>query len=136
MLAEIKRRARDRMRGDPGKRFQDHYRRHAREKPGHPGAERFLNYGLAAVSLVIGAVLVVFPGPAIPFFILAGILLASESLTAARVMDWLELRFRAVWKWGKRRWDRLPHRTRVALKLLAPCCSIAAAIFTWRLLHR
>src|SRR3954468_10341806 len=78
MLSEIKRRAVDRMRGDPGRRFQDQYRRHARQKSAHKGgAERILNYALAAVAFVIGGVLVVFPGPAVPFFILGGILLAS-----------------------------------------------------------
>lgn len=132
MLAQIKRRARDRMRGRPGHRFQDHYRRATREKQSAAGGRRVMNIVLACLALVVGGALVVFPGPAIPFFLIGGALLASESLVIAKLMDWLELKFRAAWKWGKKRWDRLPHGARVTLKVLMPCFSLTCAFLTWR----
>ncbi len=136
MLAHLKRRARERMRGRAGHRFQDHYWRAKEEKKSPAAGARVINVVLAALALVIAIALVIFPGPAIPFFILAGILLASESLLVARLMDRLEVKFRAVWKWGKKRWDRLPHGARVTLKFLAPCLSLTCAFLSWRLFHR
>jgi hypothetical protein len=135
MLARLKRRARDKMRGRAGQRFQDHYWRAKREKQTPAAGKRIVNLVLAVVALIIAVLLVVFPGPAIPFFLIAGVLLASESLLVARLMDWLELRFRATWKWGKKRWDRLPHGARVTLKVLAPCLSLTCAFLTWRFLR-
>jgi hypothetical protein len=135
MLAQIKRRAQEKLRGRPGARFQDHYRRAKRDRAAHSG-RRLVNIMLAVISLAIAVVLVIFPGPAVPFFLLAGVLLAAESLLIARLMDWLEIKLRAAWKWGKRRWDRLPHSVRVTMKLLAPCVSVACAYFTWTLFHR
>jgi hypothetical protein len=135
MLAQIKRRAREQMRGRPGHRFQDRYRMAKQGKKKSATAQRLANLAIALVALAIAAVLVVFPGPAIPFFLIAGVLLAAESLWIARLMDWLEVKFRAGWKWGKKRWDRLPHPARIALKILAPCVSITCAILTWRFLR-
>ncbi len=123
------------MHGRPGHRFQDHYHRATQERQSAAAGRRVVNVVLAGFSLVLAFVLVIFPGPAIPFFFLAGVLLASESLAVARLMDWLELKFRAAWRWGKRRWDRLPHAARVTMKLLAPCASLAGVYFTWHLLR-
>jgi hypothetical protein len=135
MLAKFKRRAQEKLRGRPGARFQEHYRRTRRDRAAHSG-RRLVNLILALISLVIAILLVIFPGPAIPFFTLAGVLLAAESLVIARWMDQLEVKLRALWKWGKRRWDRLPHAVRVTMKLAAPCVSVACAYFTWKFFHR
>jgi hypothetical protein len=136
MFAQLKRRLRHRLRGRPGRRFQDHYYRSAETKQTQGRARRLLNLVLAVVALAIAVVLMVFPGPAVPFFVIAGILLAAESLLIARLMDWLEVKARAASAWLKRRWDRLPHRAQVTLKCVMPCVSICGAYFSWRLFHR
>jgi hypothetical protein len=134
MLAQIRRRAREHLHGRPGHRFQDRYHM-AKQGKREAAPQRIANLAMALVALAIAAVLVVFPGPAIPFFLIAGVLLAAESLWIAKLMDWLEVKFRAAWKWGKKRWDRLPHPARVTLKILAPCVSITCAILTWHFLR-
>jgi len=42
-------------------------------------------------------------------------------------MDWLEVKLRAAFAWGRKRWDRLPKRARITLKILAPCLSLTFA---------
>jgi hypothetical protein len=90
-------------------------------------------YSVAAVCVVIGLTLSVFPGPAFPFFILAGGLLATESRGIAKFMDWAEVRVRAVFAWGIRQWRRLPRVARVALVVLVVVGSagIAFVVFRW-----
>jgi hypothetical protein len=50
--------------------------------------------------------LVFIPGPAILFFLIAGALLAVQSLGVARALDWSELRGRAAVKAMRRRLGR------------------------------
>jgi hypothetical protein len=54
----------------------------------------------------VGVVLVFIPGPAILFFLIAGALLAVQSLGVARALDWSELRGRAAVKAMRRRLGR------------------------------
>jgi hypothetical protein len=121
-------------RGRPGQRFQERYR-HAHRKDNRCGAGQRIVMAMAAVvCLAIGAVLAVFPGPAIPFFFLSGALLASESRLIARLMDWIEVKARAVAAWAKRRWRRLPGPARVILIMVGVCCSAGATYLGYRLL--
>jgi uncharacterized membrane protein YbaN (DUF454 family) len=64
---------------------------------------------MALLFVLVGLFFAVFPGPAFPFFILAGALLATQSKTVARWMDALELRARNTLAWLKRRWRRRRH---------------------------
>lgn len=93
-------------RGRPGHRFQDRYAAAHRAGPRSGMWQRILTFVIAALLLAIAAVLSVIPGPAFPFFILAGALLATQSKTIARWMDALEVRTRKVFAWVKRRWHR------------------------------
>ena len=136
MLASMKRLVREKLRGRPGHRFQEHYQRSKKEKASRSRWGRLLNLILAIAALAVALFLSVFPGPAIPFYFLAGMLLASESLLVARFMDWLEVRLRAVWKWGRQRWRHLSTPGRAAVVLLGACCSAAGMLLCWRLIHR
>ena len=89
---------------------------------------------IAVVFLAIGIVLSVIPGPALPFFFLAGGLLASELRFVARFMDWSEVRIRKFAAWMKRHWRRLPVAGRIALFLFAACCSAATAYFGYQII--
>lgn len=124
-------------RGRPGRRFQERYERtHCRGA----GAPKTCGWGTrilmilgAVVCLAIAVVLSVIPGPAIPFFFIAGGLLATESRLVARGMDWAEVKFRALAAWGKRRWGRLPRAARLALVVLGCACSAGLAYGSYRL---
>ncbi|PTY06239.1 hypothetical protein DB347_12390 [Opitutaceae bacterium EW11] len=102
MFRSIKRSWAELKQSEPGRRFQDRYRR-GKTSRAQSGWRRVLRLGLAIVCLGIGVVLVFIPGPAFVFFIVAGGLLASESLRVARFMDWCETKIRTLWA-------RLRHR--------------------------
>lgn len=87
---------------------------------------------VALICLTIGAVFAVFPGPAIPFFFIAGALLASESRVIARFMDWCEVRVRTILAWAKRRWRNWPMAGRVAVIVAGTLFSAGAAYFSYR----
>ena len=94
---------------------------------------RIVMFSVALVALAIGVVLAVIPGPAIPFFLIAGGMLATESRTIARVMDWSEVRLRRILAWAKRRWRHLPMFGRVVVVALFACSSATMAYFSYRL---
>ncbi len=122
-------------RGKPGHRFQSRYERARRSEHKAGAVQRIAMLVGGIVCLVIGALLVVFPGPALPFFFLAGGLMATESRMIARFMDWSELRLRKVASWGKRHWRRLPAAARVILAILGFCCSGATAYLSYRMMR-
>ena len=121
--------------GKPGHRFQARYERARRHEHQAGAGQRIFFLGVGLVSLVIGLLLVVFPGPAIPFLFLAGASLASESRHIAKVMDWAEVRVRKTAAWLREKWRPLPAPVRVALIMIGACCSAASAYFTFRLMH-
>ena len=82
----------------PGERFKFRYREEQRSRLGTSSWKRALSLILVPLSLGIGVVLIFVPGPAILFFLLAGVLLASHVLWVARALDWAELRLRSAAK--------------------------------------
>ena len=121
--------------GRPGHRFVERYER-AREAEQDNGAgKRVLMIAGGCVALAIGLVLMVFPGPAVPFFFLAGALLATESRTIARGMDWAEVRGRRIADWVEQRWERLPWPVQIALLILGGTASLAALVLGYRWLQ-
>jgi hypothetical protein len=74
---------------------------------------------VAVAALVIGVVLVLMPGPAVLFFLIAGMLLAAESCTVARLLDWGEVRGRRAGRWIQVRWRRLPKAGKAAVIAIA-----------------
>lgn len=132
MTVQLRKHWRDLLEGRPGNRFMDRYER-ARRKDRRSGVWRRLTIiVLGCAALLVGAVLTVIPGPAVPFFFIGGGLLATESRPVARLMDWFEIQIRKVAAWIKRRWKRLPKLARVALLILGACCSAASAYLTYR----
>ena len=119
-------------RGRPGHRFRDRHTR-ARRGDRRPGAaKRIVLIVVGLIALVVGMVLVVIPGPGLPFLFLAGGLLATESRIVARFMDWSEVRGRRLGGWGKRHWHRFPTAARAALVVLGACGSAASMYLMYR----
>ena len=89
--------------GEPGKRFQERYReRQARGKSGL--VRRWLFLGGGTVVLLAGLFFLPAPGPGFLILFLGGGLIAQESLIAARALDWIEIRLRAIASWAMRIW--------------------------------
>jgi hypothetical protein len=123
---------RDLQRGRPGRRFQARYERSKQENGRSGPAKRILLICLAVVFLAIAVVLMVMPGPAFVFFILAGALIATESKAVARVMDWAEVRIRSVLAWARRQWRRSSKAGRVGVVIVAITCIAVLAYAAYR----
>lgn len=133
--ATLKKHFRAIKRGHPGHRFQDHYEHQQHARNGRVSAGRIWMLALGVLAILVGIVLCVIPGPGLPFIFIGGGLLAAESKVVARAMDWLEVHVRAVWRWGKRHWDRLPLWGKIVVGGIALAASVGGTWFGWRLLH-
>jgi len=120
--------------GTPGRRFEDRYvaARKARRSGdwGHR-LTRLLGLAVALVSFGIGVILAFIPGPAIVFFLLTGSLLAAESRSLARLMDWGEVRLRAMGRWGRRHWRQMPAAGRVGIVVFLISLTAASAYLSY-----
>jgi hypothetical protein len=65
---------------------------------------------------------------------LGAMLIAQQSLLAARTLDWLELRLRELTVWSLRRWRCAPWMVKALLVVLAIALTGALALGTYLLL--
>jgi uncharacterized protein (TIGR02611 family) len=98
---------------EPGHRFQAEYEHHRETRRGRLG--RVLSVGAGLLIVAIGIVGLPAPGPGFLVIGLGGALLARESRTVARAMDWGEVRLRRVLHWARTWWK---HAAPVARALL------------------
>ncbi len=89
---------------EPGHRFQEQYEHHRETRRGKLG--RVLSVGAGVLIVAVGIVALPAPGPGFLVIALGGALLARESRTVARAMDWGEVRLRRVLHWALTRWKR------------------------------
>ena len=111
--------------GEPGRRFVDHFER--RQERSRSRWKRVVLIVLGVALLFAGLFMMVAPGPGILGILLGGGLIAQESRTAARVMDWLEVQARKVADPAKRAWDRSSDPIRVALVAVSLLFAAGAA---------
>ena len=93
---------RELLQAKPGRRFTEHYRHH---RTG-PAWRRPLALIGGVLLIVLGAFLILTPGPGIVVVFAGAALIATESPQAARALDQLELRLRQAWRRLKRRASR------------------------------
>jgi hypothetical protein len=122
-------------RGKPGKRFQAHYKHEKQARHGHNSTGRIVRLVLGLALVGVGLVFCVIPGPGLPIIFIGGAFLAAESLIVARAMDWAELRLRALWRWGKDHWDKLPLWGKIVVATLAAAGAAAGMWFMWQLMR-
>lgn len=120
-------------RGQPGRRFVERYRTAQRKGNRATVITRILRFVLATLAIAVGLVFAVIPGPAILFFAIAGALLASESEVVARFLDWCEMKVRAVLRWAKRVWKRLPMAGKILVVTLGVAGSAGATLVAYRM---
>jgi hypothetical protein len=92
-------------RSRPGRRFRDRYEAAQRRHPRRGAGSRYALQAAAACCLLLGVLLLVTPGPSLPFLFGGAGLLATTSWRAARWLDFTEGRLR---RWGRRlrpRWS-------------------------------
>ena len=84
---------------------------------------------IAIVSLVLG----VLPGPGTLTFFLGLGMIAGEFYPVARLLDWAEVRARALARWVKRTW-RSSDAGKALVASLAAICLAAVLYVAYRLL--
>ena len=95
MIDGLKTRWRELRQGEPGRRFRARYeRRHAGVR--HAGGRKWSVILAGLLIALAGIVLLPLPGPGLLVIALGALLVAEQSLTAARILDSLELRARAL----------------------------------------
>jgi uncharacterized protein (TIGR02611 family) len=115
-------------RGTPGKRFQQQYKK--RHQSGGNPWRKALFLGGGALVIVAGIFFLPAPGPGWAIIFIGGGLLAQESKHAAKTLDWVELRLRAVVDWALSVWKRASTPLRagiVALGLVVAGGAVFAA---------
>jgi Putative transmembrane protein (PGPGW) len=95
MFGALKRRMRRFMTVPSGQRFRAFYHRH-HQRP-HL-ARTIVSVGAGLALIAVGLVLLVLPGPGLLVGAFGAALLAGESLTVARALDWIDLRLTRLWR--------------------------------------
>ena len=89
---------------NPGQRFQQEFRR--RHGAGRSPIQKALLIVGGLLLMAAGFLLLFIPGPGLLFLFAGGFLIAQQSLVAARVLDWSEVRLRKLLAWSLRAWRR------------------------------
>ncbi|MSR35248.1 MAG: hypothetical protein EXR95_01215 [Gemmatimonadetes bacterium] len=131
LLARGKRSWAELKNGQPGKRFQKRYERKAED--GRTAARKPLLIGAGLVVLVVGIFFLPAPGPGIIIVAIGAAMLAEQSLIAARMLDWSELRAREVMERAVAVWERSSPVARGAIVLLGGALAAAGAYAAWQM---
>lgn len=100
--------------GRPGSRFVDKYEKEHKKQKSPLG--RALRIGLGGILMPIGLFFLAVPGPGLLIILLGAVLIAGELRFAAAMLDWIELRGRKVFTWGRQRWQRLVRARRAVTR--------------------
>lgn len=122
--------------GEPGRRFQERYRRRQKGRRSRFAPGRLLYIAAGVVVMLAGIVLMPAPGPGWAIFFFGLGLLGSEFLVIARFMDRGEVRLRAAGHWSLEAWQRAPLAGKAALVLLAFALAAAFAYMLYWLAFR
>jgi len=92
MMQRLRKGWRELKQGKPGRRFQERYER----SPSARGARKWATIGIGVLLVLAGIVFLPLPGPGLVIIFVGALLVAEESLSAARLLDWLELKARRL----------------------------------------
>jgi hypothetical protein len=85
---------------NPGQRFQQEFRR--RHGAGRSPIQKVLLIVGGLLLMAAGFLLLFIPGPGLVLLFIGGLMIAQQSLVAARVLDWSEIRLRKLLAWSLR----------------------------------
>jgi hypothetical protein len=103
--------------GSPGQRFQQQFSRRQRSSPG--AVQKALFGGGGILLMTAGIFFLFVPGPGLVILLLGAVLLAQQSLLAARALDWTEIRARKPLIWSLGAWRSASPALKVLLVVLA-----------------
>jgi uncharacterized protein (TIGR02611 family) len=113
----------------PGERFERRYRAGVRSGG---VLRKVLVVGSGLIVIAAGIILLPAPGPGTLIIAFGAGLIAQESLLAARVLDWLEVRLRKLVRRSRSGWKRSSLPLRVALVVLLLVLAGGAVLGTYR----
>jgi hypothetical protein len=117
--------------GEPGDRFERHYRR---QQKGRSPLHRVVAIAIGLMIAAAGLILLPAPGPGMLVVAIGLGLLARELLIVARALDAVEPMLRKAIAGGRRLWRRSSPLGRAALVLAAVVIAGGAAIGGYRLM--
>jgi hypothetical protein len=117
MLQKLKQSWRRLKSGTPGRRFQQQYDR--RRESGRSPIKKVLFISGGILVMAVGIFLLFVPGPGLVFLLLGAVLVARQSLFAARALDWAEVRGRKLLNWSRRVWRSFSPALKVLVVVLA-----------------
>jgi hypothetical protein len=121
--------------GPPGERFQCVHKRRARKNKG-ASFRRWAWLILGILLILAGIFFLAMPGPGMLVLAVGLALVAGESLSVARILDWAELKLRPLYLWGKRRWRSAGPALRWTVITIASAAGLAAALGTYLFFQR
>ncbi|HXG91375.1 MAG TPA: PGPGW domain-containing protein [Blastocatellia bacterium] len=131
MLNKLKQSWRHLKEGKPGQRFESEYRRRKQSRQSPFSRIIFVVIGLLLIAA--GIFFLPAPGPGTLILALGGGLIARESLIAARVLDWLEIKIRRVLASALKLWAKSPLRIKVLIVVLALIVLAALAFVAYKI---
>ena len=91
---------------------------------------------LGIVLALVGFFFMLVPGPGLLIAVPGLALVAGESLTVAKMLDWLEKTLRPLFEKAKSRWDKAKSLTKIALASLAVLLGGAGLVAGYYLFYR
>lgn len=119
--------------GAPGSRFRGVYEHRKRTQQDRSLARRVVPVALGVILVLAGIAIGWVPGPGGFIGIFGVALLATQFRWLAKLLDWTELRLRALWRVA---WERRSVLARVLIVVAAAAIAAGAAYAVWRLLLR
>ena len=116
---------------EPGKRFQERFERV--KKTGQGGFMTVLYVGGGLLGIAVGIVMLAAPGPGLVVIAISAGLIAQKSLTAARLLDRLEIWLRPVSESAMAAWRNASAGTRMGLNIAGLVVAGVGAFLSYRL---
>jgi hypothetical protein len=116
----------------PGKRFQQQFKR--RHEVARTPLQKALVLGGGVLLTAVGILLFFLPGPGVLFVLLGTVLIAQQSITVARGLDWTEIRLRKLLAQSFGAWRRFSAALKILLVGLAVVAAAAVGFGAFKLL--
>ena len=116
----------------PGKRFQLQFKR--RHEVARTPLQKALVLGGGVLLTAVGILLFFLPGPGVLFVLLGAALIAQQSLTVARALDWSEIRVRKLLARSFGAWGHFSAALKIFLVGLAVVGALAVGFGAFKFL--
>jgi hypothetical protein len=109
MFEQLKKRWHHFSEAPPGQRFKEHFHQRQQQRPSALH-NKILAFGGGILLIGLGLIMLIAPGPGILVVGIGAALIAQESLTAARMLDWLDIRIQPLIAWLAQLWRGYQNR--------------------------